>query len=58
VPGRGDALIGRENCRIAIQQTREFVSELLSSVKTGRQAGRSLRDIYRSTCDGLRPKFG
>jgi len=58
VPGRGDALIGRENCRIAIQQTREFVSELLSSVKTGRQAGRPLRDIYRATCDGLRPKFG
>jgi len=58
VPGRGDALIGRENCRIAIQQTREFVSELLSNVRAGRQAGRPLRDIYRATCEGLRPKFG
>jgi glyoxylase-like metal-dependent hydrolase (beta-lactamase superfamily II) len=58
VPGRGDALIGRDKCRLAIQQTREFVSELLSSVKAGRQAGKSLQEIYRNTCDKLRPKFG
>jgi glyoxylase-like metal-dependent hydrolase (beta-lactamase superfamily II) len=58
VPGRGDALIGRDQCRLAIQQTREFVSELLSNVKAGRQAGKPLQEIYRQTCDRLRPKFG
>ena len=58
VPGRGDAVTGRDNCRIAIEQTREFVSELLSNVRAGRQAGRPLQAIYHATCERLRPKFG
>jgi glyoxylase-like metal-dependent hydrolase (beta-lactamase superfamily II) len=58
VPGRGDALIGKDRCQLAIDQTREFVSELLASVRSARAAGRNLRDIYRETCERLRPKFG
>jgi glyoxylase-like metal-dependent hydrolase (beta-lactamase superfamily II) len=58
VPGRGDAVIGRDRCRLAIEQTREFVSELLSSVRAGRQADKPLPAIYRETCERLRPKFG
>ena len=58
VPGRGDAVIGRDNCRIAIEQTREFVSELLATVRAGRQAGQPLQAIYHATCERLRPKFG
>ena len=57
VPGRGDAVIGRDNCRIAIEQTREFVSELLANVRAGRQAGQPLQAIYHATCERLRPKF-
>src|SRR5512145_2847211 len=36
VPGRGDALVGKDRCQLAIEQTREFVSELLASVRSGR----------------------
>jgi glyoxylase-like metal-dependent hydrolase (beta-lactamase superfamily II) len=58
VPGRGDALIGYDRCQLAIEQTREFVSELLSSVRAGRDQGLPLKDIYRSTCERLKPRFG
>jgi glyoxylase-like metal-dependent hydrolase (beta-lactamase superfamily II) len=58
VPGRGDAVIGRDQCRLAIEQTREFVSELLAAVRAGRKAGEPLQAIYRETCERLRPKFG
>jgi glyoxylase-like metal-dependent hydrolase (beta-lactamase superfamily II) len=58
VPGRGDALTGYDRCLLAIEQTREFVSELLSSVRAGRQQGLPLKDIYRRTCDQLQPRFG
>jgi len=58
VPGRGDALVGKDRCQLAIEQTREFVSELLASVRSGRAAGRSLKQIYSDTCERLRPEFG
>jgi len=58
VPGRGDAVVGRDRCLLAIEQTREFVSELLASVRSGRTVGRDLKEIYRETCERLRPKFG
>ena len=58
VPGRGDALVGKDRCQLAIEQTRVFVSELLASVRSGRAAGRSLKQIYSDTCERLRPAFG
>jgi glyoxylase-like metal-dependent hydrolase (beta-lactamase superfamily II) len=57
-PARGDALVGKDRCQLAIEQTREFVSELLASVRSGRAAGRSLKEIYSDTCERLRPVFG
>jgi glyoxylase-like metal-dependent hydrolase (beta-lactamase superfamily II) len=58
VPGRGDAVMGQDQCQLAIEQTREFVSVLLASVRSGRAAGRDMKAIYRDTCERLRPKFG
>jgi glyoxylase-like metal-dependent hydrolase (beta-lactamase superfamily II) len=58
VPGRGDAVIGHDRCQLAIEQTREFVSELLECVRTGRAAGLPLQAIYRQTCERLKPRFG
>jgi glyoxylase-like metal-dependent hydrolase (beta-lactamase superfamily II) len=58
VPGRGDALIGYDRCQLAIEQTREFVSELLSSVRAASEQGLPLKEIYRRTCEQLRPRFG
>jgi glyoxylase-like metal-dependent hydrolase (beta-lactamase superfamily II) len=58
VPGRGEALVGYDKCMEAIEQTREFVSALLSTVRAEHAAGRPLKDIYRATCDRLRPRFG
>lgn len=58
VPGRGDALIGYDRCQEAIEQTREFVSTLLATVRAHSGSGKSLKEIYRITCDTLRPRFG
>jgi glyoxylase-like metal-dependent hydrolase (beta-lactamase superfamily II) len=58
VPGRGEALIGHDRCRLAIEQTRDFVTELYGAVRDGRQAGRELAAIYRDTVARLKPKFG
>lgn len=58
VPGRGDALIGYEQCRVAIEQTRDFVSELIANVTRGHRKGLSLKAIYENTCEQLRPRFG
>lgn len=58
VPGRGAALIGYDQCRAAIEQTRDFVRELLATVTAGRRAGGTLRDIYRDTCERMRRAYG
>jgi hypothetical protein len=58
VPGRGDALIGRERCRIALAQTKDFVTELYGAVEKGSRAGRDLKAVYADTVARLRPKFG
>ena len=48
VPGRGPALVGRAQVAQGLQVTREFVTDLYESVKTGAAAGRDLK----------RPRFG
>jgi glyoxylase-like metal-dependent hydrolase (beta-lactamase superfamily II) len=58
VPGRGEALIGRESCRAAIEQTRDFVLELTGSVRRGHDEGLALKAIFERTCATLRPRFG
>ncbi len=58
VPGRGAALKTPEEVAQGLQGTRTFVAELYRRVQEGVQAGKSLRDIYRSTYEGMQPKYG
>ena len=58
VPGRGPALVGRDQVEKGLQVTREFVSDLYASVKEGAAAGRDLKAVYRATYERLKPKYG
>lgn len=58
VPGRGPALVGRDQVEQGLQVTREFVSDLYASVKEGAAAGRDLKSVYRATYERLKPKYG
>jgi glyoxylase-like metal-dependent hydrolase (beta-lactamase superfamily II) len=58
VPGRGPALKGQAQVRKGLDVTREFVSDLYASVKTGTAAGRDLKTVYRDTYAALKPKYG
>ncbi len=58
VPGRGEALVGYDQCRVAIEQTSEFVRALVGNVARGYEDGLSLKLIYERTCEHLRPRFG
>jgi len=58
VPGRGDALTTPARVRAGIAGTRAFVTKMFASVKKGRRAGKSLRDIYKESYRRLKPEFG
>lgn len=58
VPGRGDALRGREQVQAGLQGTRAFVQELFEAVCAGVQAGGDMRQIYRLVYDKLKDKYG
>ncbi len=58
VPGRGEALQNPDQCRAAIEGTRDFLQDMYESVKAGRQAGKSLAECYRETYAKLAPKYG
>ncbi len=58
VPGRGDALTTPAKVRAGIAGTRAFVTKMFASVKKGRRAGKSLRDIYKESYRRLQPEFG
>lgn len=58
VPGRGDALLGREQVQAGLQGTRAFVQELFAAVKAGSANHGNLRDIYRHVYDTLKPRYG
>jgi glyoxylase-like metal-dependent hydrolase (beta-lactamase superfamily II) len=58
VPGRGDALTTPAKVRAGIAGTRAFVTKMFASVKKGRRAGKSLRDIYKESHRRLKPEFG
>lgn len=57
VPGRGEALTTPEQCRDAIEGTREFILEMYSSVEAGRKLGKSLAECYKETYAKLAPKY-
>ena len=58
VPGRGDALTTPELCVEAIEGTKSFLRDMYGSVKEGREAGKSLNEIYAQTYDRLKPDYG
>ncbi|HZT04783.1 MAG TPA: MBL fold metallo-hydrolase [Steroidobacteraceae bacterium] len=58
VPGRGNALIGYDTCRLAIEQTKSFVIALRESVLKGFERGFALNRIYKDSCDRLRAEYG
>ena len=58
VPGRGPALKGRAQVQQGLAVTRDFVSDLYTSVKAGAAAGKDLNAVYRDTYAALKPKYG
>ncbi|KAF1023075.1 MAG: Metallo-beta-lactamase type 2 [Paracidovorax wautersii] len=58
VPGRGDALQGRQQVAEAIAGTRAFVSDLYTQVNSGVARGLDLQAIYRETYAALQPRYG
>ena len=58
VPGRGAALMSRQQVSEGLAQTRAFVSELYTAVKRDVLAGRDLRSTYERACAELKPKYG
>ena len=58
VPGRGPALVGEQQVQAGLQCTREFISDVWTSVKAGADAGSDLRQVYEQTFARLQPKYG
>lgn len=58
VPGRGEALIGRDKVKEGIDGTAAFLTDLWTSVKVGVDAGHDLNRIYKDTHAALKPKYG
>ena len=57
VPGRGDAVTGREQVGEAIALTRDFVSTLYGSVKASAAQGQSLKQAFAACREVMDPKF-
>ncbi len=58
VPGRGRALLTREDVAQGLAGTEAFTATLFGRVQEGVAKGWELRDIYRDTVDHMRPRFG
>lgn len=58
VPGRGPALLGEEQVKAGLECTRDFISDVWTSVKAGADAGHDLRKVYEETFAKLQPKYG
>lgn len=58
VPGRGRALMTKDDCRDAIEGTRSFTTDLFTRVRAGVAKGWGLKDIYDDTIGFMRPKYG
>lgn len=56
-PGRGDALVGRDQVDAALTATREFVDSTYSPVKQVAAKGGSLKDAMAAVRDVCDPKF-
>ncbi|WP_203072527.1 MBL fold metallo-hydrolase [Falsiroseomonas ponticola] len=58
VPGRGRALMTKDDCRDAIEGTRSFTTDLFTRVREGVAKGWGLKEIYDDTMGFMRPKYG
>ena len=58
VPGRGDALVGRNQVREAVALTRDFVSTLYGTAEISVARGRSLKETFQACGETMDPKFG
>jgi glyoxylase-like metal-dependent hydrolase (beta-lactamase superfamily II) len=58
VPGRGDALVGKDKVRDAIGLTREFLNALYGTASASVQKGMSLKETFGEVRKAMDPKFG
>jgi len=58
VPGRGAVLKGTTACAEAIDLTKAFLSTLIASVRSGIDAGDSLRGCFERAEQAMKPRFG
>ena len=58
VPGRGRALLTRDDVAQGLADTEAFTSTLFARVRQGAAKGWPLQEIYRDTLDHMRPRFG
>ena len=58
VPGRGDALVGKDTVAEGIALTRDFLRDLYEPVKRGAARGASLKLCFAEATAAMRPKYG
>lgn len=58
VPGRGAVVKGTAACAEAIELTKAFLSTLIASVRSGIDAGDSLRGCFERAEQAMKPRFG
>ena len=58
VPGRGRALLTKDEVEEGLAGTEAFTSTLFGLVKDGVAQSWGLRDIYQKAMDAMRPRFG
>ena len=57
VPGRGDALVGPEKVRAALDGTRDFVETLYGTAQESVAKGRTLKETFAACRAAMDPKF-
>jgi glyoxylase-like metal-dependent hydrolase (beta-lactamase superfamily II) len=58
VPGRGDALVGRETVSEGISLTRNFLRDTYDPVRRGVTRGASLKECFDEATAAMRPVYG
>ena len=58
VPGRGRALLTKDDVAQGLADTEAFTSTLFARVQGGVARGLPLQEIYRDTLEHMRPRFG
>jgi glyoxylase-like metal-dependent hydrolase (beta-lactamase superfamily II) len=58
MPGRGDALVGREKVSEAVALTRQFLADTYDPVARGAARGASLKECFDEAHAAMAPKYG